>query len=167
MERLIIGITGASRFVFALRLLEQLREIHVETRLVIGQWAQVHRAADVVLKERRRQVLVIREAPLNEIHIVNILKSCRMGCTILPPVPGIYNFLETALDIVDHVARRILDLFGLAAEDTRRWDVHMWGGNKIQRVEATLNQGRSDERSNGEKPDNSRGQRPDKFARHP
>src|SRR5215831_2490207 len=55
----------------------------------------VHRAADVVLKERRKLVLVTRESPLNEIHLENMTRLCRMGVVILPPLPAFYNHPRT------------------------------------------------------------------------
>ena len=65
----------------------------------------VHRAADVTLKERRKLVMVVREAPLSEIHLENMLKLARMGAVVLPPMPAFYNHPESVMDIVDHVAR--------------------------------------------------------------
>ena len=85
----------------------------------------VHRAADVVLKERRRLVLAVREAPLSEIHLENMLKLSRMGVVIAPPVPAFYNRPRTVEDIVDHTVTRMLDLFGLHTSDTVRWDGEM------------------------------------------
>ena len=82
----------------------------------------VHRAADVILKERRKLVLVARETPLNDIHLENLLKLSRMGVTILPPMPAFYNMPETLTDIVDHVVMRILDQFGVSTDLVRRWD---------------------------------------------
>ena len=87
----------------------------------------IHRAADVVLKERRRLVLVARETPLSEIHLENMLKLSRIGVTILPPVPAFYNHPKTIDDIVAHVVARILDHFGLPADFARRWDGNMKG----------------------------------------
>jgi 4-hydroxy-3-polyprenylbenzoate decarboxylase len=81
----------------------------------------VHRAADVVLKEKRRLVLVVRESPLNEIHLENMLKLARMGVVITPPVPAFYNHPRTIDDLVDHTVARILDLFGIHAGETDRW----------------------------------------------
>src|SRR5688500_17377463 len=69
----------------------------------------VHRAADVVLKERRRLVLVLRETPLSYIHLENMLKLSRMGAVILPPVPAFYNEPRTIDDLVDHTVARVLD----------------------------------------------------------
>ena len=82
----------------------------------------VHRAADVVLKERRRLVLVVRETPLSEIHLENMLKLARMGVTILPPMPAFYNKPQSIDDIVDHIVARVLDQFGIDAAFARRWD---------------------------------------------
>ena len=85
----------------------------------------VHRAADVVLKERRRLVLVARETPLSALHLENMLKLARMGVTILPPLPAFYNHPRTIADIVDHIVARVLDQFGLPADFARRWEGNM------------------------------------------
>jgi 4-hydroxy-3-polyprenylbenzoate decarboxylase len=82
----------------------------------------IHRAADVTLKERRKLVLVVREAPLNDIHLENMLKLSRMGVVIIPPVPAFYNHPRTIDDIVDHIVMRILDQFDLHLELAKRWD---------------------------------------------
>ncbi len=92
----------------------------------------VHRAADVILKERRKLVLVARETPLNDIHLENLLKLSRMGVTILPPMPAFYNGPETLTDMVDHIVMRILDQFGIATGLARRWDGEM--SNRTARV---------------------------------
>src|SRR5438552_10629726 len=80
----------------------------------------IHRAADVVLKEKRRLVLVVREAPLSEIHLENMLKLARMGAVITPPVPAFYNHPRSIDDLVDHTVSRLLDLFDIHVE-TARW----------------------------------------------
>ncbi|MGC2519753.1 MAG: UbiX family flavin prenyltransferase [Burkholderiales bacterium] len=85
----------------------------------------VHRAADVVLKERRRLVLVVREMPLSEVHLENMLKLSRMGVTIMPPVPAFYNHPQSLEDMVDHVVARVLDQFQIAADFARRWNGQM------------------------------------------
>lgn len=82
----------------------------------------VGRAADVVLKERRRLVLVPRETPLSEIHLENMLGLSRMGAVMVPPMPAFYNHPESTGDIVDHVVHRVLDQFDLPAPDAKRWD---------------------------------------------
>lgn len=181
--RLIVGITGATGIVYGVRLLERLREAHVETHLVISRWGVrtlqhetsytreqvealasevykpddmgaaissgsfetsgmivapcsaktlaaiahgygdnlIHRAADVVLKERRKLLLAIREAPLSEIHLENMLRLARMGVVILPPVPAFYNHPASIDDLVEHTVSRMLDQFGVAAPHATRW----------------------------------------------
>ncbi len=94
----------------------------------------VHRAADVVLKERRRLVLVAREMPLSEIHLENMLKLARMGVTIMPPMPAFYNHPRGLDDMVDHVVARVLDQFGIAAHFARRWNGEMRA--KVARLES-------------------------------
>ena len=81
----------------------------------------IHRAADVVLKERRRLVLVARETPLSDIHLENMLKLSRMGVVIAPPVPAFYNRPRTIDDLVDHTVQRLLDLFDIHLEVAERW----------------------------------------------
>lgn len=85
----------------------------------------VQRAADVVLKERRRLVLVTRESPLSELHLENMLKMARVGATIVPPMPAFYNHPKSIDDIVDHIVARVLDQFGIPAPFAKRWDGHM------------------------------------------
>jgi 4-hydroxy-3-polyprenylbenzoate decarboxylase len=181
--RIIVGISGATGAIYGIRILQHLRELGVETHLVISRWglrtllhetswareqveslAQavyapgdmgaaissgsfrtdgmivapcsaktvaaiatgvgdnlLHRAADVMLKERRRLVLVVRETPLSEIHLENMLKLARIGTIILPPVPAFYNAPRSIDDVVDHTTARILDLFGLEAARVPRW----------------------------------------------
>jgi 4-hydroxy-3-polyprenylbenzoate decarboxylase len=82
----------------------------------------VHRAADVVLKERRKLVLVVRESPFNEIHLENMLKLARMGVVILPPVPAFYNHPQSLDDMINHVAMRVIDQFDIHLEVMNRWD---------------------------------------------
>lgn len=85
----------------------------------------IHRAADVVLKERRRLVLVARETPLSDVHLENLLKLSRMGVTIMPPMPAFYNHPQTVDDIVEHVVARVLDQFALPASFAKRWTGEM------------------------------------------
>ena len=85
----------------------------------------VHRAADVILKERRKLVLLVREAPLSDIHLENMLKLSRMGAVILPPMPAFYNKPRTIDDIVDHTVQRMLDQFGLEVPGAVRWSGDM------------------------------------------
>jgi 4-hydroxy-3-polyprenylbenzoate decarboxylase len=88
----------------------------------------VHRAADVVLKERRKLVLAVREAPLSEIHIENMLKLARMGTVILPPMPAFYNHPQTVDDVVEHTVARLLDQFGIDVPSALRWAGEMGVG---------------------------------------
>ncbi len=85
----------------------------------------VHRAADVILKERRRLVLAVREAPLSDIHLENMLTLSRMGAVVLPPVPAFYNHPRTVDDIVDHTVARMLDQFGIEMRGAPRWSGDM------------------------------------------
>src|SRR5882724_9960394 len=82
----------------------------------------IHRAADVILKERRKLVLVVRETPLNDIHLENMLKLARMGVVILPPVPAFYNHPQSLDDMINHVAMRTLDQFDIHLDTMKRWD---------------------------------------------
>lgn len=81
----------------------------------------VHRAADVVLKERRKLLLAPREAPLNDIHLENMLKLSRMGVVICPPMPGFYQRPDTIDEIVTHSVVRMLDQFGVRVDGPGRW----------------------------------------------
>jgi len=82
----------------------------------------IHRAADVILKERRKLALMVREAPLNDIHLENMLKLSRMGVVITPPVPAFYNHPQSLDDIVNHIVMRVLDQFGIHTDVMTRWD---------------------------------------------
>ncbi len=79
----------------------------------------IHRAADVVLKERRKLVLAVREAPLSEIHLENMLKLSRMGVVISPPMPALYSRPKTIDDMVNYTCVRLLDQLGIHIETTR------------------------------------------------
>ena len=85
----------------------------------------IHRAADVVLKERRKLVLVVRETPLSEVHLENMLKLSRMGAVIFPPVPAFYHHPQTIESIVEQTAMRVLDQFGIHLPSRKRWDGEM------------------------------------------
>jgi 4-hydroxy-3-polyprenylbenzoate decarboxylase len=181
--RLIVGISGASGVIFGVRLLEALRDLGIESHLVMTPAAEVTlgcetsykvaavkalahssyaagdmaaaiasgsfqtlgmavvpcsmrslaeiangatttlltRAADVMLKERRRLVLVPRETPLHSGHLRNMLAVSELGGIIAPPVPAFYAQPRTIDDLVDHTAGRVLDLFGLDSGKVRRW----------------------------------------------
>ena len=81
----------------------------------------IERAADVVLKEGRKLVLVPRETPFSQIHLENMLRLARAGAVILPPNPGFYNHPQSVQDLVDFVVARVLDQIGVEHALTRRW----------------------------------------------
>ncbi|MCP3798320.1 UbiX family flavin prenyltransferase [Allokutzneria sp. A3M-2-11 16] len=181
--RLVVGMTGATGAELGIRVLLALRELGVETHLVLSKWARatieletahsvrevralatavysaddqaapissgsfrtdgmvvvpcttktlatirhgtgdglISRAADVVLKERRRLVLVVRETPLSTIHLENMLGVTQAGATVFPPVPAFYNAPHSLNDVIDHTVARILDQFGLEVPNAARW----------------------------------------------
>ncbi|MGB6976018.1 MAG: UbiX family flavin prenyltransferase [Gammaproteobacteria bacterium] len=181
--RLIVGMSGASGIIYGVRLLEFLKQLNVETHLVVSNSAKITqgyemtlgnkalqnlsdftysstdisapissgsfktsgmiiapcsmrslseiatgvtsslltRAADVVLKERRRLVLVVRESPLHAGHLKSMLAVTEMGGIIAPPVPAFYNNPTTLDDIINHTVGRILDLFNLDTGHVKRW----------------------------------------------
>jgi 4-hydroxy-3-polyprenylbenzoate decarboxylase len=80
------------------------------------------RAADVVLKERRRLVIVPRETPLHIGHCELMLKVSQMGAILCPPAPAFYTHPKTVDDIIDHSVARLLDLFDIEDADTQRWE---------------------------------------------
>ena len=81
----------------------------------------IHRAADVTLKERRKLVLTVREAPLSDIHLENMLKLSRMGAVILPPMPAFYHHPQTIADLIDYTVARMLDQFAIEVPGVPRW----------------------------------------------
>jgi polyprenyl P-hydroxybenzoate/phenylacrylic acid decarboxylase-like protein len=81
----------------------------------------VSRAADVVLKERRRLVLLPRETPLNLAHLRNMAAVTEMGGIIFPPVPAFYAAPKSIDDVVAHTVARVLDLFGVHSAKLARW----------------------------------------------
>lgn len=183
VNRLIIGISGASGIIYGIRLLEVLKDTPIQTHLVVSKSAELTRAvecalsaqqlkkladisyspmdlaaaissgsyqtlgmiiapcsmrtlaeiahgmsstlltraADVVLKERRRLVLMVRESPLSQAHLENMLKVTQMGGIIAPPLPAFYNHPNTLDDIVNHSVGRVLDLFGIELDWVKRW----------------------------------------------
>ena len=178
-----MGISGASGVIYGVRLLQLLRDMPVETHLVMSKSAEVTlayetdmkvatlraladhchaigdmaaplssgsfktlgmivapcsvrsvaeiasgvtttlltRAADVILKERRRLVLMVRETPLHLGHLRNMAALTEMGAIIAPPVPAYYNRPKTLEDAIDHNLGRVLDLFGLDTGKVKRW----------------------------------------------
>lgn len=80
------------------------------------------RAADVMLKEHRKLVLMVREMPFHLGHLRSMTALAEMGAIIAPPVPGFYHRPASVLDLVDHCVDRVLDLIGLPDPAMRRWD---------------------------------------------
>jgi len=184
MQRIIVGMSGASGVIYGIRTLEALQEFDdVESHLVLSDSAQINiavetdysvkdvkaladqvhsnkdigaaiasgsfrtagmiiapcsmktlsavanayadsllvRAADVVLKERRRLVLVPRETPLHIGHCELMVKACQLGAVIAPPMPAHYINPVSVDDLVKHHVGRLLDLFDLDAGLVKRW----------------------------------------------
>lgn len=181
--RIIIGITGSSGIIYAIRLLEVLKQFPIERHLVVSKAGQLTRAyetdlslselkaladvyhpctditasiasgsyktmgmiiapcsmktlgeiahgissnlltraADVVLKERRKLVLLPRETPLHLGHLNNMVSITQMGGIICPPVPAFYNKPQSIADLVDDTVGRVLDLFDLDCGLVKRW----------------------------------------------
>jgi len=96
----------------------------------------VSRAADVVLKERRRLVVLPRETPLNLAHLRNMVAVTEMGGIVMPPVPAFYHRPETIADVVDQTVNRVLDLLDIAldADLFERWRGPR-GGREVADVE--------------------------------
>lgn len=182
-KRIIVGISGASGAIYGIELLKALKELKIETHLVVSKTAQitiaqetayslpqiqemadfVHpaadmaasissgsfktagmiiapcsvrslaeiatgtttslltRAADVVLKERRKLVLLVRETPLHSIHLRNMLTLSDMGAIIAPPLPAFYSKPISLHDMVMHTVGRTLDLFDIEHALIKRW----------------------------------------------
>ena len=81
----------------------------------------VHRAADVVIKEKRRLLLSVREAPLSEVHLENMLRLARMGVVISPPLPAFYTRPASIDEMVTQTCCRMLDAFDIHLAGTQRW----------------------------------------------
>ena len=185
MERLIVGITGATGTIYGVRIMELLRahggvEIHLVmsraakltlkmehdseidyinslahevhepgnvgasissgsfhskgmmvapcsiktmSNIAIGNTGDlISRAADVVLKEHRRLVIVPRETPLHAGHCKLLYEAAMNGAIIAPPMPAFYNEPETLDDIINHTTGRLMDLFGLNSDLVKRWE---------------------------------------------
>ncbi len=81
----------------------------------------IERAADVMLKERRKLILMVRETPLSAIHLENMLQLARLGVVVMPASPGFYNNPESVDDLVDFMVGRVLDQLGIDSDLVRRW----------------------------------------------
>lgn len=82
----------------------------------------IARAADVMLKERRRLVLMVRETPFNLAHLRNMTAVTEMGGIIFPPLPGFYHKPASIEEMVDHTVGRVIDLFGIEHGIAPRWN---------------------------------------------
>lgn len=82
----------------------------------------IARAADVMLKERRRLILMVRETPLNLAHLRNMTSVTEMGGIIFPPLPSFYHRPQTLADMIDHTVSRVVDLLGLPQVNAPRWN---------------------------------------------
>ncbi len=81
----------------------------------------ITRAADVMLKERRRLILMVRETPLNLAHLRNMTSVTEMGGIIFPPVPSFYHRPQSVAELVDQTVSRVVDLLGLPQPQAPRW----------------------------------------------
>ena len=182
-SRIIIGMSGASGAIYAIRLLEMLRTLQVSTHLIMSKSAELTvayetdwkitdvkgladswypiedigaapasgsfqtmgmiiapcsvrtvaelatgitanlltRAADVVLKEQHKLVLMVRETPLHLVHLRNLSTLSELGAIIAPPVPAFYARPKSIDDMIDHTLGRVLDSFDLDCGTVRRW----------------------------------------------
>lgn len=82
----------------------------------------ITRAADVSLKERRRLILMVREAPLSLVHLRNMTSVTEAGAIVFPPVPSFYHRPQTVAELIGHTVNRVLDLLGLPVSQAARWD---------------------------------------------
>jgi len=82
----------------------------------------IARAADVMLKERRRLILMVRETPLNLAHLRNMTSVTEMGGIVFPPVPGFYHRPQTLAEMIDQTLSRVIDLLGLPQTQAPRWN---------------------------------------------
>ena len=81
----------------------------------------ITRAADIALKERKKLVVLAREAPLHLGHLRNMVRLTEMGAIVFPPVPGFYHKPKTIMDLVDHTVGKVLDLFDIKHDLFTRW----------------------------------------------
>ena len=82
----------------------------------------ISRAASVIIKERKKLSLMVREFPLSSINLENMLTLSKIGVNICPPVPAFYNKPETLQDIVNHSVARVLDLYDIETSLIKRWE---------------------------------------------
>lgn len=92
----------------------------------------IARSADITLKERRRLVLLVREAPLHLGHLRNMAKLTEMGAIVFPPVPAFYHKPQTIQDLIDHTIGRVLDIFDIEHNLFARWSgIHCEGEDTL------------------------------------
>ena len=97
--------------------------INTASAIAYGQASNLLiRAADVILKERRRLILMVRETPFHLGHLRTLTSLAEMGAIIAPPMPDFYNRPEGISDVVDQGVDRMLDLMGVSAPETKRWE---------------------------------------------
>ncbi|HOV90814.1 MAG TPA: UbiX family flavin prenyltransferase [Syntrophorhabdaceae bacterium] len=183
-KRIIVALTGATGIIYGVRLLQVLKDLNVESHLILSDAAKknilietefsidyveslayknhhvdnlaasissgsfktygmviapctiktlsgiansyndnlIVRAADVVLKEKRRLVLVVRETPLHKGHLELMMKVADLGGIILPPVPAFYHKPKGLGDVIDHIVGKILDLMDIEHNLFKRWE---------------------------------------------
>ena len=80
------------------------------------------RAADVVLKERRRLILMVRESPLHLGHLRSMTALAEMGAILAPPIPGFYHMPQSVGELIEHSVERVMDLMGVPSPSAKRWD---------------------------------------------
>jgi 4-hydroxy-3-polyprenylbenzoate decarboxylase len=184
MKKIVVGITGASGVIYGVRLLEVLRDLDVESHVVLSEAAKqniaietdlaikdveklasklyhpknmaasissgsfktdgmavvpctiktlsgiansyddnlITRAADVMLKEKRRLILVVRETPLHKGHLELMTRVADLGGIILPPVPAFYHHPRKIEDLINHIVGKILDLMNIDHNLFQRWE---------------------------------------------
>lgn len=88
------------------------------------------RAADVMLKERRKLILLVRETPFHLGHLRSMVSLAEMGAIIMPPVPAFYHKPKTVEDVIDHTLDRVVDLLGISNPTAYRWDPESSRSNK-------------------------------------
>ncbi|WEV39553.1 UbiX family flavin prenyltransferase [Lactobacillus sp. ESL0684] len=81
----------------------------------------IGRAADVMIKEQRKLIIVPRETPLSVIHLENLTKLAKIGVQVIPPIPAFYTQPKTIQDLLDHQTMKILDALGIKNEVAKRW----------------------------------------------
>lgn len=97
--------------------------VHTMSDIAWGSTSNlITRAADVVLKERRRLVLLLRETPLHAGHIKTMAQVTENGAIVMPPVPAFYTKPQSIMELVDHTVGRVLDLFSIDNTLVKRWD---------------------------------------------